>query len=191
MAINIVESVQQKLNVDELQKIDPNTGKPVESGSSKTGNIFYQAAIPAVLTGLYKFTRTDDGNKEILNGKSGNLLSSFFGEHRNDVISKVADITETTAGETDEKMEKIAEAGMSILKENLPQKSLEIDVKNFLTGQRHNILLYLDPVLKLGHHIEDNTVDDSINKMEGPVSDLMHNIGQIFSASGNDQKKDI
>ncbi len=77
------------------------------------------------------------------------------------------------------------------MKENLSDKSLDSDVKNFLTGQRHNILLYLDPALQLGKYIEDDTIDDSTNKMEGPVSGLMHKIGQIFSESGNDKKEEI
>lgn len=77
------------------------------------------------------------------------------------------------------------------LKESLSEGPLFGDVKDFLTSQRHNILLYLDPILQLGKYIGDDTIDDSTNKMEGPVSDLMHNIGQIFSGSGNDEKEEI
>ena len=43
----------------------------------------------------------------------------------------------------------------------------------------------------MGNFIKDDTVDDSTNKMEGPVSNLIHNIGQIFSESGNDKKEEI
>ncbi len=189
MAINLVESVQQKLNVEKLQKINPDTSKIIDA--EKPSNKFYQLAIPVVLTGLYSFTRINEDNRDILNMKSGNLLSSLFGENNNTVMAKIADITKTPPDEIKEKLEKIAGAIISTMKENLSDKSLDSDVKDFLTGQRHNILLYLDPALQLGKYIEDETIDDSTNKMEGPVSNLMHNIGQIFSASGNDKKEDI
>ncbi|MDQ6843986.1 MAG: hypothetical protein M3Z92_06490 [Bacteroidota bacterium] len=191
MAINIIESVQQKLQVDELQKIDPDTGKAKNDDEYKTGVNFYQVAIPAVLTGLYRFTRTDEKNKDIFNVGTGKLLSLFFGENSANVIAKIAEITHTAIVETRVKMEEIAAVGINVLKENLSDKTANSDVKDFLTSQRHNILVYLDPQLQLGHLIEDDTVDDTTNKMEGPVSDFMHTVGQIFSSSGNDKKEDL
>ncbi|MEO6221069.1 MAG: hypothetical protein ABIO81_11610 [Ginsengibacter sp.] len=191
MAINLVESVQKKLKVDELQKIDPDTGKIKDDQLINPSNLFYQLAIPAILTGFYKYTRLDEGNRDILNMQTGNFISSIFDEHTQGVISKIADITKTPQDETRHKMEKIAEATMITLKENLTGTSSDSHIKDLLTAQRHNILLYLDPSLQIGHYINDNTVDDSTTKMEGPVSDLVNKIGQIFSGSGNDEKKKI
>lgn len=191
MAINLVEAVQQKLNVETLQKIDPNTNTIVESAEPRFGNEIYQVAIPAVLTGLYKYTRIDENNQAFVNNKSANLLSSFFGDNTNNVIDKVADVTASAAADAKSKMEEIAEAGLHVLRENLPENFKDADVKNYLTAQRHSILLYLHPDLNLGSYLSDDTIDDSTNKMEGPVSNLMHTIGQIFSASGNDKKEEI
>lgn len=189
MAINLVESIQQKLHVEGLQKIDPDTGKIPDA--AKPSNNFYQLAIPAVLTGLYSFTRLDEKNRDILNMTTGNLLSSIFGEHKDTVIAKIAKISGAPVNETTNNLEKIGGAAIKTFKENLSEKPLDSDVKDFLTGQRHNILLYLDPALQLGQSLKDDTIDDSTNKMEGPVSNLMHNIGQIFSGSGNDEKEEI
>ncbi len=191
MAINLVEAVQQKLNVGELQKIDPNTNNLVQDDKAGNRNIIYQVAIPAVLTGLYKFTRIDENNEAFVNNKHVNSLSSFFGENTNDVINKVAHVTGLPAADTQAKMEAIATSSLGVLRENLPEGFKDADIKKFLTAQRHNILLYLHPDLKLGSYISDDTIDDSTNKMEGPVSNIMHNIGQIFSASGNDKKEEI
>ena len=191
MAINLVEAVQEKLNVGKLQKIDPNTSKTVQSAEVAYGNEIYQIAIPAVLTGLYKFTRIDENNQAVVNNKNENLLSSFFGDNTNDVINKVADVTASAVADTKAKMQQIAEASLDVLRENLPEDFKDADVKNYLTAQRHHILLYLHPDLNLGTYINDDTIDDSTNKMEGPVSNVMHTIGQIFSASGNDQKEEI
>lgn len=189
MAINLVESVQQKLNVEELQKIDPDSGKAIDT--NKPSNTFYQLAIPAVLTGLYSFSRLDEQNKAILNMSPENLLSSIFGEKKESIIEKISDVSGEPVNETTGKLEQIGGAAIGVLKENLNATPVDSDVKNFLTGQRHNILSHLDPALQLGSYIKDDTIDDSTNKMEGPVSGLMHNIGQIFSESGNDKKDEI
>ncbi len=191
MATNLVEAVQQKLNVEALQKIDPNTNTIVKSDEPGYGNEIYQVAIPAVLTGLYKFTRIDENNQAFVNKKNENFSSSFFGDNTNDVINKVANVTASSAGEAKAKMEEIAQASLQVLCENLPENFKDADVKNYMTAQRHHILLYLHPDLNLGSSISDDTIDDSTNKMEGPVSNIMHNIGQIFSASGNDEKEEI
>ncbi len=189
MAINLVESVQQKLNVGELQKIDPDTGKV--PGTDKPLNKFYQLAIPAVLTGLYSFTRLDDKNRNILSMSSDSFLSSSFGESKESLTAKISDVSQTPVHEVHNKLEEIGEAAVGALKENLHPNPSDSDIKDFLTGQRHNILAYLDPGLQMGHYLQDDTIDDSTNKMEGPVSGLMHNIGQIFSGSGNDKKEEI
>ncbi len=189
MASNLVESVQQKLNVEELQKINPDTGKLIDA--DKSSDKFYQLAIPAVLTGLYSFTRIDEKNRDVLNMDAGNLLLSVFGENKDSIIAKIAAISGTPINDANDKLQEIGTVTISVLKESLYEKSQDSDVKDLLTRQRHNILLYLDPALQLGNYIKDNTVDDSTNKMEGPVSDLMHKIGQIFSESGNDKKEEV
>ena len=189
MAINLVESVQQKLNIEELQKIDPDTGKAIDN--DKPVNDFYQLAIPAILTGLYSFTRLDDRNKALLQMSPGTVLSSVFGDYKNTIVSKIADVSGTPVSETNEKLEQIGTTSIDVVRENLSKEPLDSDMKKFFTGQRHNILSYLDPSLQLGKYMQDDTIDDSTNKMEGPVSNLIQNIGQIFSGSGNDQKEEI
>lgn len=189
MATNLVESVQQKLNIDELQKIDPDTGNTIDNG--KPVNRFYQLAIPAVLTGLYSFTRLDDKNKDLLKMGSGTVLSAVFGDYKNTVVSKIANASGTPVPEATEKLEEVGTAAIGVVKENLSENPQDDDVKKFFTGQRHTILSYLDPSLQLGKYMQDDTIDDSTNKMEGPVSNLIQNIGQIFSGSGNDQKEDV
>ena len=74
MAINIVEEVQKKLNLPELQKIDPNTQEVKKPENMTSENYLGQAAIPTVLIGLYKYSRTKEGNTDILIGElTGNL----------------------------------------------------------------------------------------------------------------------
>ena len=189
MAFNIIESIQKSLGYPELQKIDPNTQEVKKPGDLSPENYLGQAAIPAVLTGIYKFTRTEEGNAEILKGElKGILLSIIFGSSKNEVVEKVSKYTGNSVDYTSDKMEDIARAAVRVIREHLKNEPSGSSVKDLLTAQRHNILVYLPASLQLGEVLKDETLDDRTNKMEGPVSGVMQSIGQVFSASGGDTK---
>ena len=57
------------------------------------------------------------------------------------------------------------------------------EVKTYFSGQKNNILLYLPAVLNIGELLNDSTLDDKTNKMEGPLSSLMQNIGCLLYTS--------
>ena len=76
-------------------------------------NKIYQVAIPAVLTGLYKFTRIDENNQAFVNNENGKCMYTFFGDNTNDVINKVADVSGLPAAETQTEMEEITVASLS------------------------------------------------------------------------------
>jgi hypothetical protein len=78
-------------------------------------------------------------------------------------------------------MNAIANEAVKLVKKNLTGNGDIKEVKLFLSDQKNHILLYLLPVLNMGQLLHDNTLDDNTNKMEGPVSSLMQNIGSIFS----------
>ena len=189
MAFNIIESIQKSLGYPELQKIDPNTQEVKNPGNISPQDYLGQAAIPAVLTGIYKFTRTEEGNAEILKGElKGILLSLIFGNTKDEVVEKVSRYTGNSVEYTSGRMEDIARGAVTVIREHLKNEPSSASVKDLLTAQRHNILVYLPASLQLGDILKDETLDDRTNKMEGPVSGVMHTIGQVFSASGGDTK---
>jgi hypothetical protein len=50
--------------------------------------------------------------------------------------------------------------------------------------------MYLPAALQIGVLLNDDTLDDATNKMEGPISSLMQKIGAAFSnpATAEDQE---
>src|SRR6187549_2970211 len=97
MAINLVESIQKNLGFQPLQKIDPNTQEVKKPENLSVQDYLPQAAIPVVLLGLYKFSCTEAGNAELLNGELQNkLLKTIFGKNTQAVIDKVASYTGNT-----------------------------------------------------------------------------------------------
>ena len=130
MAFNIIESIQKSLGYPELQKIDPNTQEVKKPGDLSPENYLGQAAIPAVLTGIYKFTRTEEGNAEILKGElKGILLSIIFGSTKNEVVEKVSKYTGHSVDYTSDKMEDIARAAVRVIREHLKNEPSGSSVK--------------------------------------------------------------
>ena len=177
MSVNILETIQQNLGYPKIQNIDPNT-QQVAANEDK----FSQAAIPAVLTGLYRYVQKDEGAEEILQvANSTAWLNKFFETDKDAVVQKVADYGGQSYEETETQMNAIANEAVKVIKENLAENGSIKEVKLFLSNQRNNILSHLLAALNMGRFLNDNTLDDNTNKMEGPVSSLIKNIGSAFS----------
>ena len=182
MSVNLLELVQVKMAYPVLQKIDANTQEVIIDEDTPDENRFSQSALTAVLTGLYVFSRKDENAEKMLQkNDADSWVSTIFGISGKEVVEKVASYSFYTRENAEKKMNLIAECAIAIIKENLPEKGTIIDIKNFLTAQRNIILSYLPAALQMGALLNDNTMDDRTHKMEGPISSLMHSIGDGFS----------
>lgn len=181
MSINIADEVQQRLQFPPLQKVDPNT-QSREEGKHELQYPVTQASIITALAGLYKITRTTEGCvRLLLTGKSTAWLDDVYGENLDKTLRHVAEYTRSETAEVEELVYQSADTAILILHEQLADNINVESFKNFMSGQRDNILLYMPAGLQLGAMLHDPMLDDNTNKMEGPVSTLMHKIENIFS----------
>ena len=178
MSINILETVQQNLGYPALQKIDPNTQQVVEDDKT-----------PAVLTALYKYVQSDAGAEDFLRGdNSPNWVSKIFDDNKKEAIQKISAYAKQSNHDPVEKMNAIANEAVKVVKENISADAGIKEVKLFFNNQTNNILLYLPAELNMGELLNDNTLDDKTNKMEGPISSLMQSIGSAFSQPVSDEE---
>ena len=182
MSTNIVEQIQTNLEYAPLQKIDPNHQEIKKVYLASSPEKLAQAAIPAVLAALYKFSKTDEGAAKIVHtANHEDWLKIFYSGKESEAVEKVAQYASVETGEAETHMENIADEAVRLVKENAGT-DLSIDkVRTYLKDQRHNILVYLPADLSIGDLLDDDTIDDRTNKMEGPVSNFMHSIEKIFS----------
>lgn len=191
MSINLLETVQKNLNYPPLQKIDPNTQRVVIDDSTPDEDKFSQAAIPAVLTALYRFVQSDDGAETFLRGdNSTNWVSKIFDDHKQEAVQTISAYALQSKADPIAKMNAIANETVNVVKAKLPAGADIKELKLFFSNQRSNILLYLPAALNMGDLLHDETLDDNTNKMEGPISSLMQSIGNAFSkpVTGDDIK---
>lgn len=182
MSVNLLETIQKKLGYPELQKIDPNTQQEKFDETKPAPDTFSQAAIPAVLTGLYRYVQKDEGAEEILRVANSDMwITKIFETDKKAVVQAVSDYSNQSLGVTELQMNAIANEAIKVVKEELKENAGIKEVKIFFSDQKNNILLYLPPALNMGALLHDETMDDNTNKMEGPVSTLIKNIGAAFT----------
>lgn len=179
MSKNLVTLVQESLNLAPLEKLDPNQ-QAVDVGRNK----LVQAALPTVLAGMFKATRTDDDARQLMLDINDSWLNRIFGVQAEAIVDRVAHYAQNDKTTTAELMETVADATYSLLQSSTEDGRDASGLKNALTRERHEILVYLPPQLDMGHLLNDPTIDDRTNKMEGPVSNLMHKIESKFSGGG-------
>lgn len=189
MSIKLLETVQQNLGYPVLQKIDPNTQQVLADEKSPAEDKFSQAAIPAVLTGLYNYVQSDEGASAFLRGdNSSNWVSKIFDDNKKEAIQTISIYAKQSNEDPIAKMNAIANEAVKVAKESLPAEATKKDVKTFFGNQKNDILLYLPPDLNMGELLHDSTLDDKTNKMEGPLSSLMQNIGAAFTNPVTDEE---
>ncbi len=184
MAINLIESVQESMGIEALQKVDPNTQEPVPNGDLVgPTHTLLQATIPAVLAAMYEKTRTADTTEQLLGASGGAAcLQILFGDNMGAAAEEIAAYSKTYTTKARLTMEQVAEVALRVIlnecNSNNPQ-----EVIDFVALQRKNILQYLPASLRMGQLLGDNTLDDATRKMDGPVSGLAYSVERLFSDS--------
>lgn len=183
---NIIEAIQKKLGYPALQKVDPNIQETRDKPTRTVEEKLAQSAIPAVLAGFFKFTRTDEGSNVIITAqKDKNWMNEIFGEEEVKAVEKVAQYAGVSNEDAATDMEQIAREAVMLLNGTGGEKVTAEKIKTFMSNHRHNILVYLPAALQLGDLLQDNAMDDRTNKMEGPVSNFMHTIEDKLSGGGS------
>ena len=185
MSINIIDTIQKRTPYPALKKIDPNTQDITDKGSCTPSDLMGQAAIPAVLTGVYKHSRNDADAEIILHpDNEDNLLSFLFNERDSEVTAHIAAYAGVSPERAQGELETIATQAITVIKDFLGREASPQKLKTFMNDQRHHIVVYLPGSLQLGDLLKDEGLDDRTNKMEGPVSNIMHKIENKFSQGG-------
>lgn len=187
MATNLIELVQQALNSKPLQKVDPNT-QEVDKSAADTNKAskLDQAVIAAVLTGLYKITRTHEGAEQVLGGNMSTTWGdTLLGDSKDALVKRIAEYSISSPAAVNGEIELAGAEAAAIIKNNAGgnKTATTDDVMTYMKDQRNNILQYLPAALQLGALLDDDTLDDHTHKMDGPISGLMHKIEKAFSGA--------
>lgn len=183
MAESLIQTIERNLGIQFIEKVDPNTQNVKGEDNANNKHTLDQAALPAVLAGLYKYSLTDTGAGTILQENTYNWVNTFFGDNTNNIVEHVAEYASTSQEEATQRMDVIANEAAKVIRQNVKESNDANGVHQYLLAQRREILTYLPAELNLGNMLGDNTLDDRTHKMEGPLSSFMQKLGNIFNST--------
>lgn len=185
MAKSIIEKVQEQLGYPPLHKVDPNTQELSPARATDENGRFAQAAIPSVLAGLFQQARTEAGAAILLQQPAtASWTNLLFGTQRQKVMEAIAQYSDKPVAGIEQELDIITQAAMRVLRPAAEVAHPGLALRDALNAQRHSILVYLPASLHVGEMLRDESLDDRTNKMEGPVSNLMHSIENKLSGGG-------
>ena len=114
---------------------------------------------------LVKTPEQADCLREIFRGQDAEAVAK---------VARYANVSEEVAREA---MSEIAGESVKVLREEAGDDPHYEKVEHYMNRQRHEILVHLPAALQMGQLLEDDTMDDRTNKMEGPVSTFMNKLG--------------
>ncbi len=180
--MNLIETIQQNLGYDKLHKIDPNKHDVNKDEKTFGAHSLSQAAIPAILCGLFNHLENRDTAEVILEGDSSNWLNTIFKDKTEELLRRLAEYAKISGSAVRPEAEHIANEAVRITREKISDKKDYRAVSNFVSSNKTETLLYLPASMQIGNLLHNNNLDDQTNKMEGPVSTFMHKIEQQFNS---------
>ena len=175
MVTNLVDAIQKNLGYPPLEKVDPNSQEIKGAKKMSSATKLPQAAIPAVLAAMIKYSDGPDGINLLTLHENRNWLATFYGGKEKDAVRKVANYAGVSEDEAQRNMEDISNEAARLVINSVKNADAE-KLRSYMNSQRHTILSHLPAVLKMGDILNEETFDDRTNKMEGPVSSFLHKI---------------
>ena len=190
--MNLIDEMQKATGHGGLQKVDPNTQAPKDEQSTGK-DLLAQAVIPVSLLGLYHYTRSEEQAQSLVGGNNSTRISwknHLYGNHSDEVANSVASYAHTSMDVTEDALNQATHTAIQIVNNTLGNGASGSAIADIFKDNRSNILQHLPAALQIGSIVNDTTLDDHTNKMEGPMSGIMHTFEKIFSDSdANDSSK--
>lgn len=181
--MNIIETVQKNLGFNALEKIDPNTQQPTGQENAFGNNALAQAGIPTILLGIYNMLEQSPDLNLLDSEKKESFLERIFGKSTPTIVEHIDNYSKFPDKHNKQQLEHIASESMRVVKESIGTGASESAIRNFISKNKPDTLLYLPPSLEMGKILKNNNLDDRTGKMEGPISSLMHGVEKAFNTS--------
>jgi hypothetical protein len=170
--MNLVEIIQTNLGYPPIKKIDPNTSEPKDKQDNFESGALAQAAIPVTILGLMNYIDANELQASELNPQIHDELDLIFAGKESEIVSSVATYSGVTEENTKHEMIFVLKEAIRVVREI--NKNNPVPLHQFAVIQKANAILYLPASIHAGLLLGNNQVDDSTNKMEGPVSSIIH-----------------
>ena len=189
MSVNILHLLLNTLGISELEKIDPTTQATPNNGNEVKSNIIMQAIAPTAVAGIYDAARSETGLDFLAsNDTSDNYLQLLFGSNAHAITQQIATYANIDTATAITQFNNCAAEAIHILRAKATEADKRTSIKNIASAQRPFFTPYLPAQIQAGKLLGDDSLDDNTNKMQGPVSTLLHKVENFLS--GQESKED-
>jgi hypothetical protein len=184
--MNLIETIQKNLGFGKIQKVDPNSQEVKDKESMHGRTALAQAAIPAILVALFnRLEREPDAYWLAGDQPANQLVEKLFGDPAPEVVKRVEAYAAAPDLNGKQEMEHIAAECVRVVSARIRDLTNENRIATYVAKHKQDVLLYLPASLQLGALLGNENLDDRTNKMEGPVSGMMHRLEKQFNSSKN------
>ena len=187
MSINLLEELRNRLHLPELKKVDPNSQQVLIKNEKEKEFRLTQALVPSAVAGVYDCARSEKGLDFLAGADSSpDYLSLLFGNNAPELLKNLENYTGNSSDSVRMHFNSIAAETIKILREHATGDK-KASIRNITGMQRKLFLPYLPAELRIGSLLEDETMDDRMNKMAGPVSGFMHRVENVFGRESREE----
>ena len=187
MSANIIKHLESYMGTA-IHNVDPNTQTVNKEKVDSNFDLIAQAAIPAVLAAVYKYSRSEEG-AEYLAKDTAITPSRIFADQDDEIASRIASFSKIENGFAARIVNDLTAETVRYYRSEMKNDISADKVQLFFGSIRENILGALPADLQLGNLLNDDTLDDNTNKMKGPASGLAQSIQNAFSSVGTKREE--
>lgn len=189
--MNLLNKVRNQLGFPEFVKVDPNTQHVKDEAHTSSEQRLGQATITSVVTAVYLLSRTEEGFGYLVNRNANEPWKTLlFKDEAEGVANSIASYSGADIERVNESIEAAGNATWEEGNRHLDGKVNYQSFGKYISSVRNDLLVYLPPDLHLGRRLNNDSLDDRTNKMEGPVSGFMHKIERILSGPQEHERLD-
>jgi hypothetical protein len=177
-----LDKIREQMGFPPFVKIDPNTQEIATDNKHNDRQKLGQAAICAVMEGLYKYTRSEEGFLFLMN-KDRNVPwnTMLFGNGEDKLVDNIIKYAHSNDADVRNVMQETGNVAWQSAQRELRDHFSFDNASSHFGSMRNSILQYLPAALQVGKFLNDNSIDDRTNKMEGPASGFLHRVEKLFS----------
>ena len=183
-----MEELKKHLHLPDLKKVDPNSQQVEVKPDHEKEFRLTQAIVPAAVAGVYDCARSEQGLNFLAGTESSaDYMVLFFGDNAPEVMRNLESYTGNSADAVRTHFNSISAETVRILRTEASENDRKASIRNITGMQRKLFLPYLPAELHIGSLLNDETMDDRMNKMGGPVSGFMHRVENIFGRESQEE----
>ena len=192
MSNDLLQTIQQNMGYAPLQKVDANEWQSVFAENKAQEELCNEAVIPAVLTGLFRYSQIDKGADDILHAQlSADWTTFIFDGHTKEIVENIADYSHCTTETITTKISAVAEEAVRVIRKRVTNTGSIKNLRIILADSLDDVLFRLPVHMQIGEFLHENAAYYDNQLPGGPAAGSTHIMGGSLSKAGANENRPL